>query len=111
MINLPYIPTEVIVAADMSANITSDKIQMGPDKNMGLQFIWTGTPTGTFGVSVSNDDGNTFTSLSLSGVTNPAGSGGTYWLDLVDINPDMIEVTYTASTGAGRLNVFALAKL
>ena len=119
--NNPYEPVQVVTNGSMSASIcaTSSDSKCVPVNVMayghvGIQFIWTGTPTGVLGVSVSSSGvAGTYTPLTLTGLqppaNQPAGSAGSWFLDL-STNPNYLEVTYTAGSGSGTLQAFVGAK-
>lgn len=93
-----------------TATITSEVTDIMYLDNIGLQFIWTGTPTGTFFVEVSND-GETFTPLTISGLPAPAGVAGDYAGDLNQLPYRYLRVRYVNSAGVGVLNVYISAKM
>jgi hypothetical protein len=84
-----------------------------------VQYEWTGTPVGVIGVSVSNQTlpgtnppqpvPGSFTALTLTGIVEPSGSAGTFFLDL-NTSAQWILVTYTPTSGAGTLNAYVDAK-
>lgn len=109
-------PVNVLVNGDMSGDLVGTPINLEFLDNVGIQYVWIGTPTGTIGVQVTNQliNGqpvpNSFTKLTLSGVSEPAGSAGSFWLDINQISAAWIQVYYTHSSGAGTLNVYLSAK-
>ena len=102
----------------------------GPPTNInGLPGIsydlaWTGTPTGTFQVQVSNSyaqsaegavinagNWNTLPPSSFTGTyPAPAGSPGNGALDVVGTEFAWVRLQYTAASGAGNLTVLVAAK-
>lgn len=111
----PYQPIQVFTNADMSqATLTSKPINVMSYPCIGIQFVWLGSPTGVLGVSVSNSGAaGTYTPLDFSALSpaanQPAGSPGSWWLDL-QTNPQFIEVTYTKTSATGFLNAFVAGK-
>ncbi len=110
----PYKPTAVLSAVDASVNQTSDAVDVLGLPNIGLQFSWTGTPTGTIAILVSTtNDITTGQSLTLTGLTpsftQPAGSAGSQRIDLEGINTAFLWVTYTAGSGTGTLSATVVA--
>lgn len=91
-------------AVDMSSDVTSDSIDCRNMEFITFQFIFTGSPTGTFTVEASLD-GSTWTELSLAELT-AAGSGGNHLVDLYNVNYQNIRTKYTASSGSGSLDVW-----
>lgn len=103
----------------------------GPATNInglpGISFdlVWTGSPTGTFQVQVSNSysqdpEGNviaagnwtTLPTSSFSGTYPvPSGSGSSGFLDVVGTEAAWVRLAYTATSGTGSLTVIAAAKV
>ena len=88
---------------------------------VGYDVSWTGTPTGTFTVEVSNtyeqsgqgvvlNPGN-WTALVLSATVTASGSAGNAYIDVRGISSDWIRLTYTPSSGTGVLNAVMSAKV
>jgi hypothetical protein len=111
-------PVQMVVNGNMATNITSAPLYVLFKDNVGIHYLWTGTPTGTIGVSVSNLYSNgscptaasAYTALTLTGISEPSGSAGTFWLDLNQTGATCIEITYVSTSGAGTLNVYVSAK-
>lgn len=93
--------------------------------NIGLQFVWSGSPVGNFSVLISadydpvtNNAGNwipiILTFWNGSGFTTsaqiPTGLGSPYYLDLSLLSAPWIQVQYTNISGSGTLNAFLTAK-
>lgn len=83
-----------------------------------FQAIWTGTPTGTFTVQVSNypgnvynDDGTIISSVTWTTLTSPAawtalqpaGAAGNADFSLADLSQRWIRPIYTNTSGTGTL--------
>jgi len=121
----PLINKPIINAASMASNINGPVtiIQRLPGISYDIQ--WTGTPTGTFTVQVSNsyftdNEGNVigtpnWTNLptaSFSGTYPvPSGSAGAGFLDVVGTEAYAVRLIYTASSSTGALTVYAAAKV
>lgn len=114
-------PIVVFNNVDLSVSQTSAPIHVQYLDNIGIQFVWTGTPTGTFGVSVSNTatmsptgviTGGTYTPLVLDAPNNPAAAGtsGDGFIDINQIAAAFMKVTYTATSGAGTCQAVLVAK-
>lgn len=114
-------PVPVFTNVSLGSSQTSNPIHVMYSDNIGIQFVWTGTPTGTFGVSVSNTaalgaDGNitggTYTPLVLTTPTPPvtAGSAGDGFIDLNQLGAAFIKVTYTRTGGTGTCTATLTAK-
>lgn len=91
------------------ASITSLPTGIGYLDNIGYQLTWTGTPTGTFIVYVSQDKVN-WTILNTSGVTNPSGSAGSTVVQFSNLPFWWIEIQYLKTSGTGTLNAFVTGK-
>lgn len=121
----PNLNSPIIFKADMSANITGPAtiIQMLP--GISYDIAWTGTPTGTFSVQVSNtfrqspdgtitNAGNwtTLPSSSFSGTFPvPSGSASNGFIDVMGTEAYAIRLVYTAVSGSGSLTVVAAGKV
>jgi hypothetical protein len=77
---------------------------------MGIQLVWTGTPTGTFDIQVSLDHrqdayGNvtnpgTWSSLTISpSPSSPAGSASNTYIDINQLSAPYVRVVYTKGSG------------
>ena len=77
------VPSGTLAGAMASTNtIYSQIVDISRMDNSGLEVNWTGTPTGTLSVMVSNS-GINFYALTFSPVlAQPAGSAGGYTIDL-----------------------------
>jgi hypothetical protein len=102
-------PYHLVQAGDMSGNITSAATNIQYLDNVGVQFNWTGTPTGSFYVEVSLDKAN-WTALSLSPAPAASGAAGTWYCDLQELSSPWIRVRYAASSGSGTLDVYVGGK-
>lgn len=97
--------------------------------DIGIQFTWTGSPTGTFSVQVSADyaqdfQGNvtntgnwatmTFTywngSAFVTATSIPTSVGSPIYLDLALLSAPWIRATYTNASGTGTLTAVITAK-
>lgn len=121
----PNVDKAVVVNGDMSGSITSAVtiIQMLP--GISYDISWTGTPTGTFTVQVSNTYANdpsgtvrtagrwhSLPAASFSGTyPAPAGSAGQGFLDVVGTEAYAVRIIYTRVSGTGVLNIMPCAKV
>jgi hypothetical protein len=113
-------PVAVINAAPLASTVTSSAVHIMYLDNVGIQFVWTGTPTCTLNVLVSNQTtvgsnpptpvSGSFTALTLTGVTNPAGGSGTFWIDLNQLGAEWVEAQYASCSGSGTLSAYLSAK-
>lgn len=90
--------------------------------NLGLEVVWTGTPTGTLTVNgaVNNPYPNPYSetnpipsqnSLTFDpSLAQPSGSGGGYIVNLNQFPWPWIQVQYINSSGSGTLNVYIFEK-
>lgn len=73
----------------------------------GIEVAWTGTPTGTISVLVSNSGINW---PALSGfnpaITQPAGSAGTTFIQLSPIGCSLFYLQYTNALGIGTISAY-----
>lgn len=89
--------------------------------NIGLQFNFTGTPTGSFQVQVSadyaqDDLGNVQNAGNWIPITLPSspaasGAAGNIYIDLNQLSAPWLRVVYTKVSGTGTLNAFITAKM
>lgn len=83
--------------------IWSNIIDVSRMDNIGLGVSWTGTPTGTFAVQGSNDGAIFFDLTFDPALTQPAGSAGSYGIDLNQFPWKYLLLTYTNASGTGSL--------
>ena len=76
--------------------------------NIGLEVTYTGTPTGTFSVMVSNSGINFYALTFSPALTQPAGSGGGYAIDLNQFPFQFIMLQYVNASGTGTLTVYGM---
>ena len=121
----PNTNTPIINAVSMATSITGPATVIQRLPGISYDIVWTGTPTGTFQVQVSNtvvlgpngtviQAGNwtTIPSASFSGTYPvPSGSAGSGFIDVVGTEAYAVRLTYTASSGLGTLTVVAAAKV
>lgn len=88
--------------------------------NVCLQFVWAGSPTGTFSVQFSVDyaqdfQGNvtntgTWDPITLSPAPAASGSAGSWLLDLNQLSMPWVRVVYTNASGSGVLQAYISGK-
>lgn len=103
-------PITLVSAGDMSSDITSTAIQLMGFDNLGIQFIWTGTPTGDFGVEISLNSSD-WTALPLSPAPAAAGSAGNEYVEVNQSTAKYLRCTYVASSGSGSLQILVSQKM
>ena len=91
----PNTPPSGVTSGTMTGTSTiySNIVDISIYDNVGLEVAWTGTPTGTFTVQVSNS-GKSFNALTFSPVlAQPAGSSASM---VITLKPTTIQI-YNAS--------------
>jgi len=105
-----------ISSGAMTGNITSTVVDIRGISHIGVQFIFTGTPTGTFTIECSNDYGENGSSATWEPITtSPAtisasGSAGDHLISLNSIPFGWLRAVYTFSSGTGTLNCYITGK-
>ena len=121
----PNLNTPLINAVSMASTITSAPTYINQLPGISYDLSWTGTPTGTFAVQVSNTyaqsgngtvlnagNWNTLPTASFSGTyPAPAGSPGNGFLDVVGTEAAWVKLVYTPSGGSGNLTAVVAAKV
>lgn len=110
---------QIINAQSMTGTsvITSDEIDVLNVEQACVQFIWTGTPNGTFilegcvSVDANTNAGNAWSTL----VTTPAsitatGAAGNHIVDCSQIGFNKLRAKYTNSSSTGTLNAYITTK-
>jgi hypothetical protein len=122
MSSRPFLKPHVVAnAVSMAASVTSDVtiIQMIP--YISYTVVWTGTPTGTFAVEVSNDysvdasgavlNAGTWVALTLSASVAAAGSADSAFIDIDGVAAYAIRLKYTRASGTGSLTATVAGKV
>ena len=114
-------PYSAITDGDMSADIISSVSIIQMISFISYTLVWTGTPTGTFSVEVSNDykrssagvvlNAGTWVPLTLSAATVASGAAGSGFIDIDGVAAYAIRLKYTATSGAGTLNAVVNGKV
>lgn len=78
--------------------------------NIGLEVTWSGTPTGTISVMVSNSGINFYTLTFNPILAQPAGSASGYAIDLNQLPFKYMLIEYVNSSGSGTLNIYGQSK-
>lgn len=92
-----------------TAVVNSDAVLMGGMKYVAIQFVWTGTPTGTFIIQVSNDGGTTWTTVDDLGTISASGAAGNHMVDVIT-GAKQVRASYTNASSTGTLNAYAQGK-
>lgn len=115
------VPFQVIADGDMSADVVSKVSFIQQISYISFDISWTGTPTGTFTVEVSNSyktDGSgnvinagNWTPLTLSAATAAVGAAGNGFIDIDGVAAYAIRLRYTRAAGTGVLNAVVVGKV
>jgi hypothetical protein len=78
--------------------------------NLGIELAWTGTPTGTIQVMVSNS-GTAFYALTFNpALAQPTAASGGYVIDINQIPFKYIMLQYTNASGVGSVTAYLTVK-
>lgn len=104
-------PSGTVAGTMASTNVIyTNIVSIAQIDNVGLEVTWTGTPTGTFEVFVSNS-GINFYALTFDPVLGqPAGSASGYAVNLNQLPFTYIYLKYTNASGSGTITVYAQSK-
>lgn len=115
----------LIDGVSMGADITGPVTIIQTLPGISYDLAWTGTPTGTFQVQVSNSyakdasgavkNPGRWTTLPLSAFVGtyptPAGASGGGFIDVVGTEAYAVRLVYTRTSGTGSLTVYPAAKV
>lgn len=116
-------PQQVITNGDMSGDVTSLVTNINMISCVGYTISWTGTPTGTFSVEVSQDyiqpvgvqpdqlNSGTWVAVNLSVPVVAAGTADTAFIDVDITGAAYVRLKYTRTSGTGTLNAFIAGKV
>jgi hypothetical protein len=118
----PFIAQEpVFVNASMTSTVHSLPTNIKQMPYVSYDLSWTGSPTGTFTVEVSDTyqqsgegvviNAGNWTALTLSTTVTASGSAGSAFIDVRGTAATWIRLTYTPSSGTGTLNASMSAKV
>lgn len=104
-------PSGTLLGTMASTNtIYSNILDISHYDNFGVEFNWTGTPTGTLSVLASNS-GQNFYSITFSpSLISPAGSASGFLLNLNQFPWKYILLEYVNSSGSGSLSAYGQGK-
>lgn len=109
------IPVPIVTNGDMSGAITSKSVKIQGFDNIGFQLVYTGAPTGTFNFSISQDQISWVVLpdalFSPVGPIQAVGAPDDIFVELNQMTPAWVRMTYTFSSGTGTLNAQLTAKL
>ena len=100
-------PSGVLSGTMASTNVIYTNIlEKSRMDNVGLEVTWTGTPTGTLQVKVSNS-GINFYALTFNPIlAQPSGSAGGMAIDLNQLPFKYYMLVYTNASGSGNITVY-----
>lgn len=111
---------QTITNGSMAGSLTSTVTNIQFLDAIGVQFNFTGTPTGSFQVQVSadyaqDDNGNVqvagnWVNMTLSPAPVASGSADSIYIDIRSTSAPWMRLVYTRSSGSGTLNAFITAK-
>ena len=109
--NIGSVPSGTLAGTMSSTNtIYSQIIDISRMDNQGLEVVWTGTPTGTFSVMVSNSGINFFALTFNPALAQPAGSASGYAVNLNQLPFKYMMLKYVNASGSGVLKVYGQIK-
>ena len=116
-------PFKVLSSGDMSqASLTSAITAVQMVDNISYQFVFTGTPTGTFTIQVSADyapgtgpnsepiNPGHWDTLPITPALLALGTDGSIFVDLNQMGCPWIRAVYTKTSGTGTVDMFITAK-
>jgi hypothetical protein len=104
-------PSGTLAGAMASTNMIYTQIlDVSRMDNQGLEVTWTGNPTGTFQVMVSNSGINFYALTFSPPLSQPAGSASGYAVDLNQLPFKYVMLQYTNVSGSGSLTVYGQQK-
>lgn len=116
-------PQKVIINGDMSSDVTSLVTNINMISCIGYTISWTGTPTGTFSVEVSQDyvapvgvqdeplNAGTWVAVNLSVPVVASGTPDTAFIDVDITGAAYVRLKYTRTSGTGTLNATIAGKV
>jgi len=114
-------PTSVITNGNMTSTLISLPTIIQKLSRVSYSVSFTGSPTGTFTVQVSNDyvqnpDGSAkvagnWVTVPLSATASATGAPDIGFIDIDDIAAYAIRLVYTPSSGSGTLNAVVNGKV
>lgn len=105
-------PRSGVVAGSMTgtATIYTNIIGLRQSDNQGIELTWTGTPTGTIQVMVSNSGINFYALTYNPPLTQPAGAAGGYVVANIGIPFQYCFIQYTNVSGSGTIKAYNQCK-
>ena len=114
-------PFSVFTNQSMSATVHSPATIIGFVSGASYDLAWTGSPTGTFSVELSNtyslnadgtvNNAGQWTPVALSSPITASGSPDNAFINLAGLEAYAIRLTYTRTSGSGTLNATICGKV
>lgn len=93
----------------MAASISTGAIDMNRSWQWAVQFVWTGTPTGTVKVQASCN-GIDFADVTSASVATGGAAGNFLFNAAVPVGYNYLQLVYTFASGTGTLNAWVNGK-
>ena len=91
--------------------LTSTEFEVGSTASLGVQFIWTGSSvSGTLSCQASNDNGTTWSTVTVTLPTISSSNGGNGIAAFVDFPYQKIRFRYVNSSSTGVMNMYLCGK-
>jgi hypothetical protein len=105
-------PSSGVVAGTMSGTNTiyTNILGIRQTDNQGIEITWTGTPTGTLSVMVSNSGINFYALTFSPALGQPAGSAGGYVISMTALPFQYMFLQYTNASGTGTITAYSQCK-
>lgn len=98
-------PSIAMYNSSMATNLTSAIEVMKGFDYVGVQFIYTGTPTGSFFVDISMDESN-WTELPISPTPAATGAAGNQFVEIGIKSAAFLRARYVRTSGTGSLTIY-----
>ncbi len=105
-------PLSGVIAGTMSGTNTiyTNIIGLRQMDNQGLEITWTGTPTGTISVMVSNSGINFYSLTFTPLLAQPTGAAGGYVISMTALPFQYMFLQYVNASGSGTITAFSQCK-
>lgn len=114
-------PNPIFLNQSMTSTVSSKPEFIGQMSYIGFDLAWTGTPTGSFTVEVSNSysvdatgktkNAGNWVALTLSTSVTATGSPNSAFIDIDGVAASWIRLTYTPSASTGLLTAYLSGKV
>jgi Flp pilus assembly protein TadG len=105
-------PLSGVIAGAMTGTSTiyTNILGLRQTDNQGIELTWTGTPTGTISVMVSNSGINFYALTFSPPLSQPGGSAGGYVISLTAIPFQYMFLQYVNASGTGTITTYSQCK-